>query len=168
MSDVSIDSREFRSTMGLFATGVTVVTARVGQQVRGMTANSFTSVSLHPPLLLICVDRSASMHPLLEVADAFVVNILAADQRPVSDAFARRGDHDDAMGGMPYRAGALGAPILDGVLAWAECRVEARHAAGDHTIIVGRVEGLSVERPGVDPLLFFSGGYRALGGAIEA
>jgi len=168
MSEPSIDSREYRNAMGLFATGITVVTAHVGHQRRGMTANSFTSVSLHPPLLLFCVDRSASMHPLLEVADAFAVNILAHDQRGVSDAFARRGEHEQEMEGMPFHDGALGAPILKGALAWAECRIDARHLAGDHTIIVGRVESMAIERPGEEPLLYFSGGYRALGGVVEA
>ena len=167
MADVSLDSREFRNTMGLFATGVTVVTAHVGQQRRGMTANSFTSVSLHPPLLLVCVDHSASMLPVLEVAEAFAVNILAGDQRAASDAFARHGESESVMNGVPFHDGPLGSPILEGVLGWAECRVEALHAAGDHTIIVGRVEAIAIERPGVDPLLYFSGGYRTIGAAIE-
>ena len=131
MADASIDSREFRNTMGLFATGVTVVTARVGQQRRGMTANSFTSVSLHPPLLLVCVDNGASMHPMLEVAESFAVNILAADQRAASDAFARHGQNEAVMNGIPFHDGPLGSPILDDVMAWVECRVEARHAGGD-------------------------------------
>ncbi len=168
MADASIDSREFRNTMGLFATGVTVVTTRVGHQRRGITANSFTSVSLHPPLLLICVDESASMHPMLEVAESFVVNILAADQRAVSDAFARHGESPDVMNGVPFRDGALGSPILEGVLGWAECTINERYAAGDHTILVGRVQSTSIERPEEAPLLYFSGGYRGIGAAIEA
>ncbi len=168
MSEASIDSREFRNTMGLFATGVTVITARVGHERRGMTANSFTSVSLHPTLVLICVDQSASMLPFLQIADAFAVNILAADQRDVSDAFARRGQREAEMNGVPFHDGALGAPVLDGVLGWAECRIEERFAGGDHTIIVGRAESIAIERPGIDPLLFFAGGYRSLGAPIEA
>lgn len=167
MADASIDSREYRNTMGLFATGVTVVTARVGQQRRGMTANSFTSVSLHPPLLLVCVDNGSSMHPILEVADSFAVNILAADQRPTSDAFARHGESEAVMNGVAFHDGPLGSPVLDGVMAWAECRVEERYAGGDHTIVVGRVQAIAIERPGVDPLLYFSGGYRAIGGTID-
>ena len=166
MTDTSIDSRGLRNTMGLFATGVTVVTAQYGQQRRRMTANSFTSVSLHPPLLLICVDHSASMHPVLEVAEAFAVNILAADQRAASDAFARHGESDTVMNGIPFHDGPAGSPILDGVLGWAECRVEERYAGGDHTIIVGRVESIAIERPSVDPLVYFAGGYRGLGAPI--
>lgn len=167
MAEASLDSREFRNTMGLFATGVTVVTARVGHQRRGMTANSFTSVSLHPPLLLVCVDRSASMHPVLEVAEAFAVNILAGDQRAASDAFARHGQGDAVMNGVPFHDGPLGSPVLEEVLGWAECRVQERYAGGDHTIIVGRVEAIAIERPGVDPLLYFAGGYRSIGGPID-
>lgn len=167
MTGTSIDMREFRSTMGLFATGVTVVTTLVGQQRRGMTANAFTSLSLHPPLVLVCVDHSASMQPMLEMAEAFAVNILAADQRAVSEVFARSGQHEAVMNGVPFRDGPLGSPIIDGVLAWAECRVEQHLAGGDHTIVVGRVESLAIERPGGDPLLYFAGGYRGLGGAIQ-
>ncbi|MSQ30263.1 MAG: flavin reductase [Dehalococcoidia bacterium] len=166
MVDPSIDSREFRNTMGLFATGVTVITTQVSRVRRGMTANAFASVSLHPPLILICVDHSASMHAILEVAAAFAVNIIAADQRAASEAFALHGEREEVMNGMPFRDGALGSPILDGVLGWAECRVEERYAGGDHTIIVGRVESLAVERPDADPLLFFAGGYRGIGGPI--
>lgn len=166
MTEPSIDSREFRNTVGRFATGVTVITAQVHHLRRGMTANSFTSVSLHPPLVLVCVDRSASMHPLLEVADAFAVNILAADQRAVSDVFARRGDREEVMNDVPFRDGVLGSPILDGVLAWAECRVEERYAGGDHTIVVGRVQSMQIERSEADPLLYYAGGYRTLGGPL--
>lgn len=167
MADASIDSREFRNTIGLFATGVTVVTAQVNHLRRGITANSFTSVSLHPPLLLICVDHNASMHPIMEVAEAFAVNILAADQRAASEAFARHGQREEVMNGVPFRDGPLGSPILEGVLGWVECRVEERYAGGDHTIIVGRVESIAMERPGVDPLLYFAGGYRGIGEPIE-
>ena len=109
MQDQLIDSREFRNVMGRFATGVTVVTVRVGDQRRGMTANAVTSLSLHPPMLLVCVDRNATMHPLFEVADTFAVNILAADQKSMSDFFARHSDASAVLGGFPYRDGAFGA-----------------------------------------------------------
>ena len=168
MAEPSLDSREFRNTMGLFATGVTVVTAQYRHQRRGMTANSFASVSLHPPLLLVCVDHSASMLPILEVAETFAVNILAADQRAASDAFARHGESEAVMNGVPFHDGPAGSPILEGVLGWAECRVEERYSGGDHTILVGRVESIAIERPDDDPLLFFSGGYRSLGAPIES
>lgn len=163
---VEIDSREFRNWGGRFATGVTVLTVQVGSTVRGMTANAFCSLSLHPPLVLVCIQHGTSMHPMFEVAEAFGVNILAADQRRVSELFAQHGEHAEPMAGQPYRLGALGTPLLEGVMGWAECRVEARYAGGDHTIVVGRVESMSVERPEAGPLIFFGGQYRAVGEAL--
>lgn len=159
----AIDTREFRNAMGTFATGVTVVSVKYDDIVRGMTANAFLSLSLRPAMLLICVDENASMYPIFQVAEAFSVAILAEDQREVSETFAARGEKKEAMGGLPYRDGPLGSPILEGVLAWAECRVEARHSGGDHLIVVGRVHDFAVERPEAKPLLFFRGKYHELG-----
>ena len=159
----ALDSREFRNAMGMFATGVTVVAVQYDDIVRGMTANAFVSLSLHPAMLLVCIDESASMYPVFQVADSFSVNILAEDQQEVSRSFAARGEKKEAMGGHAYRSGDLGAPILDGVLAWAECRVEARHVGGDHLIVVGRVHDFGIERPEARPLLFYRGQYHALG-----
>ena len=170
MPEISIDSRQFRVVMGRFATGVTTITVAVDQQRRGMTANAVASLSLHPPLLLVCVDRNSSMHGIFEVAEAFAVNVLAADQRAVSEFFAGRSGvrgATDPMGGYPYHHGPLGSPILDGTLAWVECRVSERYAGGDHTIIVGRVESMEVTRPDAGPLLFYSGRYRFIDGEIE-
>ena len=169
MPDTSVDSRQFRDVMGRFATGVTTITVAVDQQRRGMTANAVASLSLHPPLLLVCVDRNSSMHAIFEVAEAFAVNVLAADQRAVSDFFAGRSgvrDTTDPMGGHPYHHGPLGSPILDGALAWVECRVSERYAGGDHTIIVGRVESMELTREDAEPLLFYSGRYRSIDGEI--
>lgn len=158
-----IDSREFRNWGGHFATGVTVLTVHVGDTVRGMTANAFCSLSLHPPLILVCIQNGVSMHPFLEVAESFGVNILASDQKPLSELFAKHGEHTAPMGGAPYRLGSLGAPLLDGALGWVECRVEERYAGGDHMIVIGRVEAMATERPDAEPLLFYSGKYRTLG-----
>lgn len=159
----AIDSREFRNAMGTFATGVTVVAVQFDDVVRGMTANAFLSLSLHPAMLLVCIDENASMYPLFQVAESFSVSILAEDQQEMSQAFAARGEKTAPMGGYPYHRGPLGSPILEGVLAWAECRVEARHVGGDHLIVVGRVHDFAVERPEANPLLFFRGRYHALG-----
>ena len=170
MPETSIDSRQFRDVMGRFATGVTTITVAMGHQRRGMTANAVASLSLHPPLLLVCVDRSSSMHRLLEVANGFGVSVLASDRRTASDFFAGRSgvrDATDPMGGHPYHHGPLGSPILDGSLAWVECRVSERYAGGDHTIIVGRVESMDVTRADAEPLLFYSGRYRSIDGEIE-
>lgn len=149
--------------MGRFATGVTVVTISDGEELRGMTANAFSSVSLDPAMLLVCIDEGASIYPLFERAEAFAVNILASDQAHVSKLFATKGLKEEVMAGHPFQLGELGSPILDGVMAWAECHIEHRYSGGDHIIVVGRVQHLDVARPDVDPLLFFAGQYRALG-----
>ena len=166
MQDPVIDSREFRNTMGRFATGVTVVTVKVGDQRRGMTANAVTSLSLHPPMLLVCVDKSASMHPLFQVADSFAVNILAADQKALSDFFARHSDAPEVLGGFPYREGVTGSPLVEGALASVECHVSERIEGGDHIIVIGSVQAIHNARPEDDPLLFFSGKYRAIAEAL--
>ncbi len=159
----AIDPRQFRNVMGRFATGVTVVTLAHEDQLRGMTANAFSSVSLDPALLLVCIDEHASIYPMFERSSAFAVNILASDQAKVSQAFAAKGVRDEVMHGLPYHRAPLGSPVLDGALAWAECRIEHRYAGGDHMIVVGHVQALEVPRPEADPLLFFAGQYRSLG-----
>lgn len=161
-----IDSREFRNWGGHFATGVTVLTVRVGATVRGMTANAFCSLSLHPPLVLVCVQHGVSMHPMFEVAETFGVNILAADQQPFAGLFAQHGEHAAPMAGVPYRIGSLGVPILEGVMGWVQCRIEERYAGGDHMIVVGRVEEMATERPEAAPLLFYAGKYHTVGGML--
>ncbi|MSQ31550.1 MAG: flavin reductase [Dehalococcoidia bacterium] len=166
MQDDLIDSREFRDVMGRFATGVTVVTTRVGHEQRGMTANAVTSLSLHPPMLLVCVDRSASMHPFLEVAEAFAVNILAAEQKPASEFFARHSEQSAELGGFPHHAGTTGVPLLDGALAAVECRITERYSGGDHTIVLGRVVAIHSGTPEGAPLVFFGGKYRAIADAV--
>jgi 3-hydroxy-9,10-secoandrosta-1,3,5(10)-triene-9,17-dione monooxygenase reductase component len=167
VTDTEIDSRRFRDVMGRFATGVTVVTVAHEGVIRGMTANAFSSVSADPAMLLICIDQHSSMYPIFQVAEAFGVNILTEEQEQVSRSFAQRGEKRQEMGGYPYRFGRLGAPILDGVLAWSECRVEHRYRGGDHIIVVGRVEDMAIERPDAAPLLFFGGQYHALGDVLR-
>jgi len=156
------DARHFRDVIGRFATGVTVLTVAHNGEARGMTANAFTSVSLVPPLLLVCVGRQASLYPMFESTTTFAVNILTDDQQEISRYFAATGEKRETMGGDPYRAGRLGSPILDGVLAWAECRIEHRYAGGDHVIIVGHVDQLALEIPEAAPLVFYGGEYRSL------
>ena len=161
-----IDSREFRNWGGHFATGVTVLTVQVGSAVRGMTANAFCSLSLHPPLVLVCIQHGASMHPMFEVTETFGVNILTSAQQSLADLFSQHGEHVAPMGGAPYRVGSLNVPILEGVMGWAQCRVEERYPGGDHLIIVGRVEEMATERPDAEPLLFYSGKYHTIGDAL--
>lgn len=167
MAEGMVDSRAFRNLMGRFATGVTVLTLRSHGNVRGMTANAVSSLSLHPPLLLVCIDRNASSHPYFEAADAFAVNILAEDQSELSRFFAESGEKPEPMGGYPHHAGPLGSPILDDALAWVECRITDRHPGGDHTIVVGRVADMEIARPDAQPLLFYGGTYHRLGGPLQ-
>ncbi len=163
VTEAGFDTRRFRDVMGRFATGVTVVTVTHDGVTRGMTANAFSSVSADPAMLLICIDEHSSMFQIFQEADAFAVNILAEDQSEISRSFAMRGEKEEEMGGYPFKRARLGSPILDGVIAWAECRVAHRYSGGDHIIVVGRVEDLAIEQPDGAPLLFFGGQYRSLG-----
>jgi flavin reductase (DIM6/NTAB) family NADH-FMN oxidoreductase RutF len=155
---MSIDSVRFRQLMGHFASGVTVVTTAGEGERQGMTVSAFSSLSLDPPLVLICVERTVRIHAALEANGKFGVNILADDQEELSRRFASR--VDDRFSGVGVTDGSLGVPLLTGALAVIECRIVDRLPGGDHTIFVGEVVDGSV-REG-DPLLYFRGGYRAL------
>jgi flavin reductase (DIM6/NTAB) family NADH-FMN oxidoreductase RutF len=157
------DDREFRTTLGLFATGVTVVTAAANEP-HGMTANAFASVSKSPPLVLVCVDQAATMHAKIRAARAFGVSVLAACQEDVARHFADRLRPDglaqfDRVAWAPGRC--TGAPLLSGALAWLECRLVEAYRSGDHSIFVGSV--VELERGADDgALVFFGGKFRAL------
>ena len=145
--------------MGLFATGVTIITTRdSANNFYGLTANAITSLSLEPPLLLICIDRKAETFAHFYDSKTFTVNILADDQTELSSRFAKSGG--DKFTGVPYRLGRLGTPILEGALGHLECRIVETHEGGDHVIHVGEVE--VAESRGGRPLLFFQGRYRQL------
>ena len=154
------DARTLRDALGCFATGVTVVTTldEEGQPV-GLTANSFTSVSLDPPLLLVCIAKSAGSLNAMEAAENFAVNVLHIGQQPTSNLFAKSGE--DRFAATPWRRGHNGAPLLSGALAHFECRRHALHEGGDHVILVGEVVRARFE-PRRDPLLYFRGKYRRL------
>ena len=153
---------DFRRACGQFATGVTIVTVRDGDGARGMTANSFTSVSLDPPLILVSIDQRNRTHGLLDVGARFAVSVLAEEHRPWSDRFAgRHGDVQGEFADVPHRLTSDGLPIIAGALASFVCRVVAVHPAGDHSLFIGQVESLE-SAPGAPPLLFFGGGYREL------
>ena len=155
-----IEKNELRRVMGHFATGVTVITSiRASGEMHGLTANAFSSVSLVPPLLLICVDKKAESYPCFEESKIFTVNILAADQESLSRKFAVSGGNK--FEGVSYRVGANGAPILDGAVAYLECKLAGTMDAGDHTVYLGEIE--QAETHEAKPLLFFRGGYRELG-----
>jgi 3-hydroxy-9,10-secoandrosta-1,3,5(10)-triene-9,17-dione monooxygenase reductase component len=143
--------------LGHFATGVTVVTGLSGDTPVGFTAQSFTSVSLHPPLVAVCPSRGSISWPLIRGQGTFCANILADDQEALARVFATRGaDKFRGVGWTP--APGSGAPLLDGALAWVDCRLEAEHDGGDHVIAVGRVMDLGLGE-GSRPLLFYRGGY---------
>jgi len=151
-----IDGELFKRVLGSFASGVTIVTTqdRAGQP-KGMTVSAFSSVSLDPPLVLICIDRKAESLPGLQETGHFAVNILGEGQDGVSRRFAAKGV--DRFAGVRVRAGATGLPILEGALGVLECRVVGEHPAGDHTIFVGEVEAAAVGP--ATPLLHFRGRY---------
>ena len=162
----TLDGRAFRDLCGRFATGVTVLTVDDRGTPRGMTANAVSSVSLDPLLMLVCVEGTASAHEAVKNVGAFAINILAEDQRHLSDLFAAHGDPPEPMGGVPYRTASTGAPILDGTLGWIECEVWERYAGGDHTIFVGKAVEMELTQPEGAPLLFFAGSYRSLGDPV--
>jgi flavin reductase (DIM6/NTAB) family NADH-FMN oxidoreductase RutF len=151
------DEARFRQVLGHFCTGITVITAMEGDEPVGFTAQSFTSVSLDPPLVSVCPATSSTTWPRIRAGGAFCANILGGDQEAVSRAFATRdGDKFRGLGWTPSTA--TGSPVLDGVLGWIDCTIEAEHEAGDHFIAVARVVDLGIGEEG-RPLLFYRGGY---------
>jgi flavin reductase (DIM6/NTAB) family NADH-FMN oxidoreductase RutF len=160
----TIDVSAFREAMGSFPTGVTVVTVACDDgNLHGMTVNSFSSVSLDPMLVLVCLDETSRGLGLIERAGAFVVNVLSAGQQDVSRWFANR--HRPAgstmFDGVPFQPGVTGGPILVEAAASFDCRLRQSHRAGDHLIVLGEVVAL-VHRPQLDPLIFHAGTYKAL------
>jgi flavin reductase (DIM6/NTAB) family NADH-FMN oxidoreductase RutF len=154
-----IDPALFRSVLGRFAAGVTVVTARDGDgRDHGMTVSAFCSVSLEPPLVLICIEHTTAMHEVLTTASQFAVNMLASDQEPIARRFAE--SMEDRFDGIGYVRGTTGAVQLEGILAFLECNIVARYPGGDHTIVLGEVIAAAthLERP----LLYYRGGYAQL------
>lgn len=154
------DPRTLRDALGCFATGVTIVTCIDGDgEPVGLTANSFTSLSLDPPLLLVCVAKESRCAAALGGAQDFAVNVLQTQQQPASITFSTRGE--DRFGRTSWTMGEHGAPVLLDSLSVFECRREAVHDGGDHFILVGEVVKATFE-PGLDPLLYFRGSYRRL------
>jgi flavin reductase (DIM6/NTAB) family NADH-FMN oxidoreductase RutF/pimeloyl-ACP methyl ester carboxylesterase len=157
---VGSDARTLRDALGCFATGVTVVTATTAEGTPiGLTANSFTSVSIDPPLLLVCIAKNAGSAAILASAAHFAVNVLQIGQQPASARFAGKGE--DRFASTPWERSECGAPVLSGSLSAFECERYAMHDGGDHIILVGRVVRATFE-PRRDPLLYFRGKYRRL------
>jgi flavin reductase (DIM6/NTAB) family NADH-FMN oxidoreductase RutF len=156
---LSVTPDEFRSVLGRFPSGVTVVTTKAGDgSDEGMTVSAFCSVSLDPPLVLICIEKTASAFDALTTAPAFVVNILSATQEQIARHFSIV--DIDRFEGVGYSRSQNGLAVLDDVLGVIECATVAMHVAGDHTIIVGEVEAARVQNG--TPLLYYRGGYAQL------
>lgn len=158
-AELAIDPKEFRRAGGKFLTGVTIATVRAADGTpHGLTANSFTTVSLAPPMILVCVDTRARLLEHFLGTGYFAVNVLSEAQQDLSSRFAR--PNIDRFEGVEWQAGRTGAPLLPGSLATLECRLAQQPVAGDHLILVGEVLHLSVTDG--NPLAYFSGSYRQL------
>lgn len=155
------DSAAFRAVLGHFATGITIITAMDGDEPVGLAANSFTSVSLDPPLVLFCAAKTSSTWPRIQRAGHFTVNVLDEHQEQLCQLFATPGA--DRFGQTSWRIGTQG-PVLDDVHAFLDCTLEAEHDAGDHVIVVGRVVDLGLQAD-AGPLLFYQGRYGRLLGS---
>ena len=157
---VTDDKRTFRNALGHFATGVAVITARLDEKAPiGITVNSFSSVSLEPPLILWSLDNKSDTLPVFNAVKSFTVNILRESHQDVSHRLSQPGDH--ALDGLALRTGHNGCPVLEEALAHFECDVYARHEAGDHIIILGQVTHFEYCEDG-GPLLYHRGTYQAL------
>jgi flavin reductase (DIM6/NTAB) family NADH-FMN oxidoreductase RutF/DNA-binding MarR family transcriptional regulator len=150
-----VDPRSFRRSLGQYATGVTIITTKVGDDRAGVTANSFASVSLDPPLILWSISKTSRSFGLFENCKSFTINILGKDQAPVSQHFSSA--ETDKFSGVKWSEGFDGVPAIDGAIAIFECTVEARYPGGDHIILLGRVRNFA--RYEGDPLLFSQGRY---------
>ncbi|GAA1466273.1 flavin reductase family protein [Microbacterium thalassium] len=154
-----VDEAHFRDTLGRFASGITIVTATDGAGPVGFTCQSFSSVSLDPPLVSFSVMASSTSYPRIRETGGFAVNVLSEGQRHVSAQFARRGA--DKWAGIDWTPSSVGNPLLDDALMWVDCELWAEHEAGDHVIVIGRVTRLD-RAEGLRPLLYYRGGYRSI------
>jgi flavin reductase (DIM6/NTAB) family NADH-FMN oxidoreductase RutF len=154
---MAIDKEQFRRVLSHFAAGVTVVTTiDAAKRPFGLTATAFTSVSLVPPLVLVCVDKQAETYPQFEPAGVFAVNFLSLEQQDLSQHFAKHGG--EKFSELRWRPGVLGAPLLEGSIGHVECRIHHWYDAGDHTIMVGEI--VSADACDGEPLLHFRHAYR--------
>ncbi len=156
---MAIDEAGFRKAMSCFASGVTIVTTEADGVPFGMTVSAFCSVSLVPPLVLVCIEKSARIHEAIPKAERFAVNILRAGQEAISNTFASR--TGDRFEGIRVREGKLKVPLLDDSLAIVECRLHASLPGGDHTIFVGEVVAAAIGEG--EPLLYFRSAYGTIG-----
>ena len=154
------DSAMQRKIMGHFATGVTVITTKVGDELFGMTANAVASLSLTPPLVLVCVDKRAAMHEYLQQSKCYAMNLLSESQEEISTRFAMKGPKE--FSDLDYFTAETGSPIFRDSLAFADCKIIDTAAGGDHDIYIGHIVAGDLLRPTEDPLLYYLGKYRKL------
>ncbi|WOQ69378.1 flavin reductase family protein [Microbacterium limosum] len=161
LAPTSIEARRFRDALGHYASGLTVVTGTDEGEPVGFTCQSFSSVSIDPPLVMFSVMRTSTSYPRIAATGRFAVNVLAHDQHALSSRFARSGT--DKWSGVLWRPSPGGNPLIDDTLLWVDCDLWAEHEAGDHLIVIGRVRELSpLAADGRGPLVFFRGAYRHL------
>jgi flavin reductase (DIM6/NTAB) family NADH-FMN oxidoreductase RutF len=153
-----IDDAGFKLALSHFASGVTVVTAEHDGKLYGMTVASFASLSLRPPLVLVCIESSVKTHDAIAAAGAFGVSILGSGQADISGRFASKSD--DKFSGVPLRRGEMGVPLIEGSLTTIECRLHSQLPGGDHSIFVGEVVDISTSEG--TPLVYYRAGYRKL------
>jgi flavin reductase (DIM6/NTAB) family NADH-FMN oxidoreductase RutF len=159
-----VDPETFKKTLGCWASGVTIVTSQLGAERLGMTVSAFSSVSLSPPLVLVCADKASNTNALIQKSRAFTVNVLAAGQSALSNLFADKKREAIRFDGLECETGATGCPRLPGALSALDCRVRDEIDAGDHIVYIALVEAAKVvgER---EPLVYFRGAYKSLGPA---
>ena len=156
-----VDPELFRRVLGAWPSGVTIVTSRAGERVQGMTVSAFTSVSLEPPLVLVCADKASITNSLIEASGVFAVSMLASDQQEISNRFASKRDEHRRFEGLDCRDGETGCPRIPGAVGWLDCRVEMPVDAGDHFVYIARVE--AAEFTDQDPLVYHRARYAQLG-----
>lgn len=155
---MAVDDARFKLAMSHFASGVTVVTTEHEGRAYGMTVASFSSLSLHPPLVLVCIEKTVATHDAIASSKKFGVSILGSDQAAISSKFAMRSE--DKFAGVDIFRGPLDVPLVTGALTTIECRLHEQYSGGDHTIFVGEV--VDVQTREGDPLLYFRSGYREM------
>lgn len=164
MSAGPLDVEAFKTAMRHFPTGVTVVTSLREGEPRGVTVSAFASVSLDPPLVLICINRAARSYLFISESKIFCVNILAGDQQAIAERFAAK-IRDRQFESVPYERGVTGAPVLSGVVAYVDCEVAEEHHAGSHSVFIGRVMACA-SRTG-SPLGYYNGAFHDFGIRID-
>lgn len=156
---MTVDPQTFRSTMSMWASGVAVVTTSDGTVRAGLTVSAFTSLSLTPTLILVCIDRHSSTLEVIQNSGVFAVNMLSEHQAEISQRFASR-RVQDKFAGEQWHSEKTGAPILDSALAWLDCELSSCYDGGDHLILIGQVLATGIQTVDDGPLLYYRGGYQ--------